>query len=174
MANTYLHCLADPNRFFTTEQLRTILAAIEDLQTVTARVYDQCEECLQSALMQHRSHNDGGPSVAGTSPNDSRSHSPTNLLRKSVSSMSGSFSGFSLVGSELLESQNRSRGGGVMDSGVLVPRPGSSGVANANVKRGWDWREMVRRDVKGEEILRVLRLKLARGLSFGALTDWIE
>lgn len=165
MANIFL---ADPNRFFTTDQLRTILAAIEDLQTVTTRVYDQCEECLQSALMQYRSLKTGATSAAGTSPHDSRPHSPTNLLRKSVSSMSGSFSGFSLVGSEL------SRGEGVGDSGVLVPRPGSGGIANANVKRGWDWREMVKGDAKGEDILRMLRSKLAQGLAFGELTDWIQ
>ncbi|WEW59831.1 hypothetical protein PRK78_005312 [Emydomyces testavorans] len=153
----------DPNRFFTLDQLRIILAAIEDLQTVTSRVYDQCEECFQSALLHYRTYIAANGSR--TSPNDSRSHSPTNLLRKSVSSMSGSFSGFSLIGSEMLESQNRS-----LDSGVLVP--GLGGVS-ANEKRGWDWREMVRSDIKGEEILRVLRLQLAKGLSVGELRNCI-
>ncbi|KMP06173.1 hypothetical protein CIRG_05854 [Coccidioides immitis RMSCC 2394] len=155
----------DPNQFFTLDQLRIILAAIEDLQTVTSRVYDQCEECLQSALAQHRNLNDS-TSTAQTSPVHSRSHSPTNLLRKSVSSLSGSFSGFSLIGSEVLDTRSR----GTMDSGVLVGRPGSGG--NAGVKRGWDWREVVRSDVKGEEILSTLRLQLARGLAFGALNDY--
>ncbi|EEP77290.1 predicted protein [Uncinocarpus reesii 1704] len=162
-----LALIEHPNQYFIVDQLQTILAAIEDLQTVTSRVYDQCEECLQSAVLHHRNYRGTGTAQT-SSPDDSRSHSPTNLLRKSVSSMSGSFSGFSLIGSEILEPQNRSRG--TIDSGVLVPRLAGG---DANVKRGWDWREMVRSDVKGEEILKALRLRLARGLCFGELRDWI-
>ena len=33
------------------------------------------------------------------------------------------------------------------------------------VKRGWDWRKGVRSDAKGEDVLRVLRLGLARDMA---------
>ena len=33
----------------------TILSAIEDLETVTPRVYSQCEECFRSALIEYHS-----------------------------------------------------------------------------------------------------------------------
>lgn len=80
----------------------------------------------------------------------------------------------------MLESQNRLReseiGSGrpskpprsVGSSGVLVPRSDSQNQ-KSQVKRGWDWRDGVHEDITGEEILRMLRLQLAKGLSFGAL-----
>ncbi|KKZ67739.1 hypothetical protein EMCG_06606 [[Emmonsia] crescens] len=164
----------EPNRFLTTDQLLTVLAAIEDLQSVTSRVYDQCEICLQSTLYHHFNYDDlantsfGDESVR--SPLTSFAAPPRNLLKKSVSSLTA-VSGFSLIGSEMLESQSRQRDGGrasVESSGVLVPRPHEK-QGGANVKRGWDWRTRISKDVKGEDILRILRLQIAKGLSFGAL-----
>ncbi|KAK2787470.1 hypothetical protein FQN52_007188 [Onygenales sp. PD_12] len=166
----------EPTRFFTTDQMLTILAAIEDLQSVTSRVYDQCEMCLQSTLYHHFNYDD----LANTSFGEDSVRSPTtssfsapppprNLLKKSVSSMTA-ISGFSLVGSEILESQNRQGGrGSIESSGVLIPRPNDNMQGGAAVKRGWDWRSRIHKDAKGEDILRILRLQLAKGLSFGAL-----
>ncbi|KAI2453216.1 hypothetical protein LOY97_006122, partial [Ophidiomyces ophidiicola] len=74
----------DPNRHFTGGELRTILAAIEDLQTVTARVYEQCEACLRSALAQYdrdANNDDNDDDAAG-----SGSHSPPHFLRQSIAS----------------------------------------------------------------------------------------
>ena len=88
--------------------------------------------------------------------------SPRTLLKKSVSSLTVS-SSFSLIGSEMLDSQAHSRSGSA--SGVLVPHPTSDAV----VRRGWDWRAYLPEDAKGEDVLRILRLGLAKGLSFGAL-----
>ncbi|PGH11197.1 hypothetical protein AJ79_05039 [Helicocarpus griseus UAMH5409] len=164
----------EPTRFLTNDQLLTILAAIEDLQSVTSRVYDQCEICLQSTLYHHFNYDD----VASTSFGDESARSltsssfaapPRNLLKKSVSSLTA-VSGFSLIGSELLQSQSGQRDGGrsVESSGVLVPRPNEK-QGDANVKRGWDWRTRIHKEVKGEDILRILRLQIAKGLSFGAL-----
>ncbi|EDN07927.1 nuclear pore complex subunit Nup85 [Histoplasma capsulatum] len=168
--------LDEPNRFLTTDHLLTVLAAVEDLQSVTSRVYDQCEMCLQSTLYHHFNYDDiantsfGDESVR--SPVSSFASPPRNLLKKSVSSLTA-VSGFSLIGSEMLESQSRQQDGGrtsVENSGVLIPRPNSKQGA-AKVKRGWDWRTRINRDVKGEDILRILRLQIAKGLSFGALAS---
>ncbi|EQL31103.1 hypothetical protein BDFG_06494 [Blastomyces dermatitidis ATCC 26199] len=167
--------LEEPNRFLTTDQLLTILAAIEDLQSVTSRVYDQCEMCLQSTVYHHFNYD----ALANTSFGDESIRSPVtssfaapprNLLKKSVSSLTA-VSGFSLIGSEMLESQSRKRDGGstsIENSGVLIPHPNAR-QGGANVKRGWDWRARIRKDVKGQDILRILRLQIAKGLSFGAL-----
>lgn len=144
----------------------TILAAIEDLQTVTPRVYDQCEECLQAALFHH--------SQPSKDDNMNNRTFPRNLLKKSVSSAT-SLSGFSLVGSEMLEaSQSRSHED-IGGSGVLVPRPDTGSDSGKEAcgddgesKRGWDWRTRIARGAQGEDILRDLRLRLAKGLSLGA------
>jgi hypothetical protein len=53
-------------------------------------------------------------------------------------------------------------------SGVLVPRPGDRD-GNAGSVRGWDWRVGLPEGTRGEDVLRMLRLGLARGLSVGAL-----
>lgn len=60
---------------------------------------------------------------------------------------------------------------------VKVPTPsiinnvasGTQGVDGA--KRGWDWRMAVRRDTPGRELLRSLRLGLARDISKLCLED---
>lgn len=130
---------------------------MEDLETVTPRVYAQCEECFRSTLLEHRS------SSRGTSDRFAPSSSPRAVLKKSVSSLSAST--FSIIGNELLE---RSGSGptSVGSSGVLVPRPGDQEAGRA---RGWDWRAGLPGTTRGEDVLRMLRLGLARGLSLGAL-----
>ena len=47
---------------------------------------------------------------------------------------------------------------------------GSSGVLIAgNVQRGWDWREGLHRNVTGADVLKLLRVGLARDLSLAEL-----
>lgn len=76
---------------------------------------------------------------------------------------------FSFIGSDMIESaRNRSGSGSAGSSGVLVPRSGDD-ARSAYHERGWDWRAGLPEDAKGEDILRMLRLGLAKGLSFGAL-----
>ncbi|RHZ67279.1 hypothetical protein CDV55_105349 [Aspergillus turcosus] len=148
----------------------TILSAIEDLETVTPRVYAQCEECFRSTLIEY--HSSERASSGGRSSAESYvlPPSPRALLKKSVSSLTAS-STFSFIGSDMIESaRNRtmSGSGSVTGSGVLVPRPGD-GAQTGSHERGWDWRAALPEDIKGEEVLKMLRLGLARGLSFGAL-----
>ncbi|KAG0153004.1 hypothetical protein PDIDSM_1963 [Penicillium digitatum] len=147
-----------PTAVLSVSQQFTILSAIEDLETVTPRVYAQCEECFRSTLLEYQS------SIRGGSDGPP---SPRALLKKSVSNFSAS--SFAFIGNDMLESaRTRSSSGSgptsVGSSGVLVPAPGDK-VAD----RGWDWRAGLPETAKGEDILQMLRMGLARGLSHGAM-----
>ena len=146
----------------------SLLKAIEDLSTVTTRIYNQCEEFLRSSLASHH----GRAALS----------SPRTLLKKQMSSMTsrdsgaigtGSQSGsFSLIGSSLLLEQpppsehsdgmrmSKTTVGGDTDSSgnnrVLALRE------DEDTKRGWDWRDRVSRDFTGKELLQKMRLELAR------------
>ena len=146
-------------------QQSTILSAIEDLETVTPRVFAQCEECFRSTLLHYHSY-ERRSALAPPSPH--------NLLKKSVSSGLNA-STFSLIGSEMLESLGRSSTTTGSGSGILVSLPESSTLSSSAAalshgsKRGWDWRAGLPEDAKAGDFLRVLRLGLAKGLSFGLL-----
>jgi hypothetical protein len=127
----------------TVPQIDILLRAIEDLQTVGPRVYSACTEFLQTVIA-------SAPGLKGSSPAD--------LLRKSTSNVSGT-SSFSLVGSSMLASQ-------------LKQSMGSSGVmVKGNIKRGWDWRQGVSAHTTGDDVLRVLRLGLAKSLAKAFLIE---
>lgn len=66
---------------------------------------------------------------------------------------------------ESARTRSISRGGSGSSSAVLVPRPGEKEAH----QRGWDWRAGLSEDAKAEDVLRMLRLGLARGVSYGAL-----
>lgn len=145
----------EPQRLLSLPQCFALLKAIEDLQTVTSRVYAQCEECFRSSLA----------AAHGTQ----QAPSPQDMLRKTVSSMTCS-SGFSLVGSSMLESES-SMGGTGSGSEEMVKASNEGGKGGDGVKRGWDWRKgVVGREASGEEVLGILRLGLAREIS----KAWIE
>ena len=49
---------------------------------------------------------------------------------------------------------------------------GSSGVLiKGNIKRGWDWRKGVTANMKSEDLLRILRLGLAKDLAAAWLRE---
>lgn len=126
------------------EQLFTLLRVVEDLQTISPKVFGKCEDLYRSAL---------NNASTGDVP------SPKALLKRGESSglsgMTGS-SAFSLVGSGMLGSQESgSSGKGSEGSGVLV---------RGNVRRGWDWRKGVGQSVGGGDVLKVLRVGVAREL----------
>lgn len=127
----------DPNSTITISQINALLKTIEDVQTVTPRVYAACDEFFQTVIA-------STPGLKGSNPMD--------MLKKSTSSLSGAGS-FSLVGSSMLASQ-------------LQRSIGSSGVlAKGDVKRGWDWRRGLAAGVKGEDVLKILRFGLAKQLA---------
>jgi len=132
-----------PDLLITTSQIDTLLKTIEDLQAVGPRVYSACQEFLQTVIV-------SGQGLRGSSPAD--------MLRKSTSNTSGT-SSFSLVGSSMLASQLKQSMG---SSGVLV---------KGNIKRGWDWRHGITAGTKAEDLLRILRLGLAKDLAKAWLVE---
>lgn len=168
-------CLSiESERLLSQTQCFTLLKSIEDIQTVTPRIYRQCEECFRSTLA--AAH---GFQLAP---------SPRELLKKTVSNMTSS-SGFSLVGSSMIDSRTsiggsgpggRTESGSGAGSGVLILL-GDNDDNDDNddnrdrdkfreVKRGWDWRKGMRPGSTAADALRILRLGLARDLSKG----WLE
>lgn len=130
---------------------------------MTPRVYAQCEECFRSTLIQYHSSKRAHTSDSSVLP-----PSPRAMLKKSVSSLTAS-STFSLIGNDIIESaRTRSGSGSVGSSGVLVPRADADSPTTST-ERGWDWRAGLPEDATGEDILRILRVGLAKGLSYGAL-----
>jgi hypothetical protein len=126
-----------PSSGLTAPQIDVLLKAIEDVQTVGSRVQSACNEFLQTVIA-------SGQGLKGSSPTD--------MLRKSISNTSG-MSSFSLAGSSILASQLKQSMG---SSGVLV---------KGNTKRGWDWRQGISAGTSTEDLLRILRLGLAKDLA---------
>lgn len=136
---------AEPKSVLPLRQCFAVLKAIEDLQTVTSRVYAQCEECFQAAIAAFE-----GQSAPAA---------PRELLKKSMSSMTSAGS-FSLVGSSMLDSRTTEGSG----SRALVKPEEAK-------RRGWDWRKGLAKDAKGEDVLRILRLSLAKDIARHWITD---
>lgn len=121
----------------TLEQIDVILKAIEDLQAVGSRVYKACEDFLGLVLASAP-----GGTLKGSTPAD--------LLSKSVSGSQFELAGTSLVASQLQKS---------------LSGAGSKALGKINVKRGWDWRSGLNAKTKGEDVMRRLRLGLAKDLA---------
>ncbi|KAI9778940.1 MAG: hypothetical protein M1835_004806 [Candelina submexicana] len=145
-----------PKPILNLSQTFSLLKAIEDLQTAPSRVYGICNACFNSSLASY--HGMQTPA------------SPRAMLKKSLSSMTSS-SGFSfeMLGSgqsSFKESRGKDSGGrrSIGSSGVLVGGDGKE------VKRGWDWRKGITREGKAEDVLRILRVGLAKELARG----WID
>ena len=128
-----------PTGLLSLPQCTSLLKAIEDLETVTGRVYNQCERCFHATLTAF--HGNALPA------------SPRQLL-KTMSSMT-SASSFSLVSSSMVDSLSSN---GMESNGALVN-------SQQQEKRGWDWRAGTTSDMKGEDVLRILRLGLARDVA---------
>lgn len=139
-------------------QCLDLLKAIEDLQTVTSRVYDQCEECFRCTLT------NGQPQHMQHRP-DARE-----MLKKSISNITSSSSAFSLIESEMVDAETRESTGseGVMVG--MVEDAGRKVGKREEGRRGWDWRKGVRADASGVEMLKAMRLGLARDIA----RAWVE
>jgi len=122
-------------------QIDVLLKAVEDLETVGGRVYGACDEFLGLVL--------------ASAPGVLKGATPADLLRKSTSGMSGSFV---LAGSSMMMASGRSMGGG--------GGGGATGAfGKAGVRRGWDWRAGMAVGAKGEDVLKGLRMGLAKDLA---------
>lgn len=167
----------------TLPQCFSLLKAIEDLSTVTSRIFLRCEEFYRSTMASHHGR-------AALAP-------PRQLLKKQMSSMnsggggagSGSGSGsFSLISSFMLEQSETSDGDMVMSLATTTTETTGEDAAAAGAgaassssralvvkssdvpKRGWDWRDRIKADTTGEGLLQGLRLGLAREIA----AHWIS
>ncbi|KAL8752041.1 MAG: hypothetical protein Q9184_005865, partial [Pyrenodesmia sp. 2 TL-2023] len=123
------------------DQCIDLLKAIEDLQTVTSSVYDQCEECFRCTLMNRQ-------------PGQQKRPDAKEMLKKSISNVTSSSSAFSLIESEIMDGETRESTG---SEGVMVNMvENASGAVGKrdDAQRGWDWRKGVNADASGAELLR--------------------
>lgn len=130
-------------RIITSSQIDSLLKAIEDLQTVSERIYSACDEFFQTVV---------------ASTQGMKGSTPMDLLKKSTSSMSGT-SSFSMVGSSMIASQLQKSIGG---SGVLVKE---------NLHRGWDWRKGLTAGMTSGDVLKILRYGLAKELARACILE---
>ncbi|KAL8713400.1 MAG: hypothetical protein Q9220_002599 [cf. Caloplaca sp. 1 TL-2023] len=146
-----------PARELSLSQCLDLLKAIEDLETVTSRVYDQCEECFRCTLA--NGHTQRKPVEA------------RDMLKKSISNMTSSSSAFSLIESSMMDSETRESTGseGVMIH-MVADAAGSAVSRSDEARRGWDWRTGLKRDASGGELIRKMRIGLAQDIA----RAWVE
>jgi hypothetical protein len=120
-------------------QIETLLKAVEDLQAVGPRVYNACDEFLQLVL--------------ASAPGGLKGSTPADLLRGSTTK--NPFGSLMLSGSSMLASQlQKSIGAGSAGIGKLQ-----------NVRRAWDWRTKLLAGANGEDVIRRIRLGVAKDLA---------
>ncbi|CCD44162.1 hypothetical protein ACHAP3_005239 [Botrytis cinerea] len=125
-----------PDSLLSTSQIDILLRTIEDIQGIGPRIYAVCNAFLETVIK-------NASGLKGSNPMD--------LLSQSSSGTSGSFS---MVGSSMMASQFHKS---VTASGILMNKGG--------IKRGWDWRKGINAGMTDVDILRVLRLGLAKDLA---------
>lgn len=123
-----------PKRTLTLRHLYSLLAAIEDLETAPGMIQAQCEEVLSTAL--------------------SAAHEGAAKLQKSTSALTTASSQYSLIGS----AEFGSAGASSVESSEVLSRGGRVD----DKRRGWDWRKGFPGGASGGDVLRVLRLGVAR------------
>lgn len=128
-----------PKRTLTIQHLYSLLAAVEDLDTAPSMIRSQCEEVLSTTL---------------AAAHDGRVPSPRSLLQKSTSNLTTASSQYSLIGSTEFGSVDQQS---TESSAVLV-----KGGNVDDAKRAWDWRKGFNKDTTGGDVIRILRLGLAR------------
>jgi len=138
--NTNVHHgqLASP--VISLDQIDILLKAVEDLQAVGSRVYTACDEFLQLVL--------------ASAPGALKGSTPADLLKKTSGGAGGAGGNLVLAGSSLVASQ------------LQKSLSGAGGaLGKVAVKRGWDWRAEVSAKTKGEDVIKRLRLGLAKDLA---------
>lgn len=163
---------AETPSILSVEQQSNVLAAIEDLETVTPRVFAVAQEFFYECLNEYIYEKTG----------ESRKESPagTASLKKSASGLTSS-SSFSIIDSHMAESSITNNTNETTTSGVLVPKPDTASEYAESIQRGWDWRaglaesstttsgamEDADEEPKPDEkLLRALRLRLAQGMTW--------
>lgn len=142
------------------DDVYTILEAVEDLETVSLRVYKVCDELLEACLVP----------LTGEDVHDC---APAAALKKLSSSLTAS-SGFSMLTGSFVNggAGGSQTNGTASSSGVLVSLPGDKNNAGAGEehRRGWDWRKgFDRKKFNGRDVLRQLRTAIAHDVAARAL-----
>ena len=137
---------AEAASLLTLEQCLDLLRAIEDLQTAPSYIYDRCEMYFRSTLESYRGK--GKPL------------SPRELLRE----MSGATSTSSFMLVSMVNSQDSDD----LDNGMEVDREEAEEQPRQHTGR--DWRAGMASNAKGEDVLRILRLGLAKEMA----RHWIQ
>ena len=132
---------AEPASSLTLEQCLSLLRAIEDLQTAPSYIYDRCETYFRSTL--------------DTFWGKVKPASPRKLLREMSSATSTS--SFMLVSMVNSQESDELENGMEVDHDEAKERP--------QPHKGWDWRAGVVSSAKGEDVLRILRLRLAQEMA---------
>lgn len=135
--------MLEPKRTLTLRHLYDLLSAIEDLDTAPSMVRSQCEEVLATTLLS-----------AHDSSSSHQLPNPHHLLQKSTSNLTTASSQYSLIGSTEFGSAD----GQSTDGSTVLVRGGHVD----ETERGWDWRRGFKRDTTGADVVRVLRLGVAR------------
>ncbi|KAF4548715.1 Nucleoporin NUP85-like protein [Elsinoe fawcettii] len=143
-----LGLLHQPQTTFSKRQLMTLLRAIEDLQTISSRIYDQAESLFQACM----------GAYSGAISSSQQDLAKSIQLQKSTSNLSTSTYGMV-----------NSRGS------IESEKTGSKeGPSEDKIKRAWDWRRGVAMSVgtkaKGADVLRILRVGIAKEVGRG----WAE
>ncbi|KAF2476033.1 uncharacterized protein BDR25DRAFT_339916 [Lindgomyces ingoldianus] len=131
-----------PKRTLSLQQIYSLLAAVEDLDTAPSMIQSQCEACFSTAL---------------AAAHDGHVPSPRSMLQKSTSNLTTASSQYSLIGSAEFGSME---GQSTESSTVLV-----KGGSVDDTKRAWDWRKGFRKDASGRDVIRILRLGIAKEIA---------
>ncbi|GAM87426.1 hypothetical protein ANO11243_054500 [Dothideomycetidae sp. 11243] len=142
-----LPLLNDAAPLFTKAQLISLLRAVEDLQTVSSRVYEQAEVVFQASMDDYHS---GKP----TNPQDL---AKSLRMGRSTADLAGS--SYGMV---------NSRGS------VESERTSGAAADEGDNSRAWDWRKGLAltagKMAKGSDVLRILRVAIAREIG----REWAE
>lgn len=115
------------------------MRAIEDLETVTSRIYEQVETLFQAAMSDYHGNRTASPKDLAKS------------LSKSVANLSGSTYGL------------------VNSNGSIESANDSASASQEQIRRGWDWRKGIAltagKSAKGSDVLRVLRVQIAKEMA---------
>lgn len=136
--------MAEPRRILKPAQIFAILRAVEDISSVSESIFSTCEQCLDATMSDAR----GKPS-----------QSLKSTLRKSTNALTDASR------SHLLESTVQSSGAG----GDALRRTGQK--KGQDVERAWDWRKGLSSTTSGHDVLKIVRVALAREIAAAWTAD---
>jgi hypothetical protein len=136
-------------KVLTLSQATALLKVVEDLETVGANIMARCEVRYQATLANAHDWTAGWPQDMA--------------VRKSTSHATTASSQFSLIDSSMF----KSRAAPSAPSTAAPSIEGSGLLVTGPMHRTWDWRKGLEKDTRASDVLKILRLGLARELARG-------